>query len=67
METNNIYLVMRKRYDEGYSKPIAASTDKLKSLAMCMNLTKSKDIFEYSMLEVPLLDDVIDRVGNERR
>ena len=67
MDSNNIYLVMRKRYDEGYSKPVAAFTDKLRSLAMCMNLTKSKDIFEYSMLEVPLLDDIIDRVGNEQQ
>ena len=60
MSSDKVYLVMRKRYDEGYSKPIAAFTDKLKSLAMCMNLTQSKDIFEYSMLEVPLLDDIID-------
>lgn len=59
MSSDKIFLVMRKRYDEGYSKPVAAFTDKLKSLAMCMKMTQSKDIFEYSMLEVPIIDDII--------
>lgn len=58
MSSDKIYLVMRKRYDESNSKPIAAFMDKLMALATCMKLTQSKDIFEYSMLEVPILTDI---------
>ena len=65
MEPNKLYLVMRKRYDESYSKPVAASKDKLTALATCLNLTKSKDIFEFSVLEVPVLDDMISEVKSE--
>lgn len=57
-DSGKVYLVMRRRYDESYSKPVAASKDKLTALATCMNLTKSKDIFEFSVQEVPLLDNL---------
>lgn len=57
-DSDKVYLVMRRRYDESYSKPVAASKDKLTALATCMNLTKSKDIFEFSVQEVPLLDNL---------
>ena len=56
---------MRKRYDESYSKPVAASKDKLTALATCLKLTRSKDIFEFSVLEVPVLDDMISEVKSE--
>lgn len=59
MSSDKVYLVMRKRYDESYSRPIAAFMDKLMALATCMKLTQSKDIFEYSMLEVPILENII--------
>ena len=65
MESNKLYLVMRKRYDESYSKPVAASRDKLTALATCLNLTRSKDIFEFSVLEVPVLDDMVSEVKSE--
>ena len=65
MESNKLYLVMRKRYDESYSKPVAASRDKLTALATCLNLTRSKDIFEFSVLEVPVLDDMASEVKSE--
>ena len=60
MSSDKIYLVMQKRYDEGYSKPIVAFDDKLKALAMCMRMTQSKDIFSYSLLEVPFLDNIVE-------
>ena len=65
MESNKLYLVMRKRYDESYSKPVAASKDKLTALATCLNLTRSKDIFEFSVLEVPVLEDIVSEVKSE--
>lgn len=65
MNSDSVFLVMRKRYDESYSKPVAASKDKLTALATCLNLTKSKDIFEFSVLEVPVLEGIVPEVKSE--
>ena len=54
MTLKSIYLVMRRRYDEDCYHPKMAYNNKEEALSTCISLTRSNELYSYSVLDIPL-------------